>query len=99
MIWYVILTSVIVLLQILYLGLIRRDVELGFKGQDASMARFGAELAGIRKKGDKTSYNTDYLEQRISKLEVELDQFRVLTMKLMADRMEDAERKAKAKAG
>ena len=94
MILFVGITSVIVFLQLLYLGLVRREVEMGFLGQDATITRFGTTLAEIRKKNDRTSDNSDYLNQRISKLEIELEQFKMLYMKLLAERVEERDKKS-----
>lgn len=93
MIWFVALTSFVVFLQLLYLGICRRDMEIGFASQDALLNRFGTTIADIRKKADRTHSNTEHLEHRLNKIEDELGQVKMLFSKILAAKMDEDEAK------
>ena len=90
MIWVAVILGVIVLLQVIYTGYIRWDVEMGFLGQDAVLARHGSTVTELNKKIDKLESENGQLSQRIWKTESELD-----SLKQLCRSIERAEREAR----
>lgn len=93
MVWLIAIVSIIVVLQILYIGLVRKDVENGFLSQDMKLNRFGTTLGELRRKTDTTSSNTDHLHDRVRRLENELKAVQFLCTKLMAEKQEKEDEK------
>lgn len=95
MVWFLVIVGVVVVLQLLYLGGCRRDMELGFASQEAVLSRFGAMIAEIRKKGDVTQSSTEHLEYRLTKIETEMAQLKGLLTQMIAIKAdEEARRRA-----
>ncbi|MAK62847.1 MAG: hypothetical protein CMK09_17905 [Ponticaulis sp.] len=88
MVWLLVAAGVIILLQIGYIGLCRRDMEMGFLSQDAMLTRFGVEVAELRKRANSQTSKSESMEYRLSKMETELSQIKVLFGKLLAEREE-----------
>ncbi|MAP95394.1 MAG: hypothetical protein CMK07_10625 [Ponticaulis sp.] len=83
MIWFAAGAGMFIVLQLLYLGICRKEVEDGFAAQQALLHRFGGVIDDVRRRANNTHGTAEHLNQRLTKVEVELSQLKLLLKQII----------------